>query len=55
MVVDVNERILRERNKLVYMNNVISAVLDLSLNEKAAAVVLIFLKQMGRLMNRLIN
>lgn len=44
MITEVSERILCERNKVVYINNVLNAVLDLNLNEKSATVMLILLK-----------
>ncbi|KAL4479507.1 hypothetical protein ABPG72_011829 [Tetrahymena utriculariae] len=53
-ILEVNKKIIKQRNKMIYVNNMISAVIDLNLYENSVLVVLILMKQMQNLCNKLI-
>lgn len=48
-MLEVSLKILKERNKAVYINNVISAVIDVSASDQSSLVVMILMKQLMNL------
>jgi len=51
----VLQKILKERNKIVFMANIIGAVLDLNLNNTSSVVIYLILKQMKQISGALIS
>ena len=51
----INRRVIKERNKIVYLANVVAATLDLNLNGLSPSAIRVFLNTQAQIYNDLIN